>query len=336
MTWTPDHPETLGQPQPVAGWGRAPLDARRSTVEGWWPRILKYRAALALAGDGQLTVGLAQLYTRAALFAGDGGLEVVTDGGNRPPLDGLTIWTALGFSRPLDLAGVGGLTMTTTAKPTIPVPFAGVGALSIATQAQTTAALALSGDGGLTITPTIPTFDPVTAVITINGSYQIPWWANRLEVVVLGGGGGGCQGKLLQTGQGGTAGKFGTAIYTRGVNIPWSTTSLSCSVGARGPAASNASQPNPAGNGGASSVSGTGIATVTGAGGLGGANSGSVNGQGAGSVSLGGITYTGGDTAQGLLGQSSNAPGGAGIGGGVGNGAGGPGALGQIWIRAVQ
>lgn len=209
--------------------------------------------------------------------------------------------------------------------------FAGAGDLVMSRFERYAANAQFSAFGYLEIEGALPPVAPVTTTHTTVGAvtYSIPYWADTLDVVVLGAGGGGNNGTTLVTGQGGTAGQWAQKILTRGVDFPLTATSLTVTVGAGGAA--------NGGTGGASQVTGTGVVTMTANGGVGGGNSGQVQGKGSGNFTCNGIVYTGSsDTTGSTNNIPGNAPGGGGRGGNALGGAGGVGARGQVWIRAWQ
>jgi hypothetical protein len=173
-------------------------------------------------------------------------------------------------------------------------------------------------------------------------SYQIPEWAERLDVVIVGGGGGGEGGGLVVTGSGGSASTMVSRTLIRGVDIPYSTKFLAGVVGAGGVAgkgvqASFDLSDGWGGNnglaGGASTVVGTGLTTVQSAGGAGGLAQPQVAGQGVADLIFNGKTYPG-CGPENIPGNPGNHPGGGGAGGWPIFGNGGPGGDGQVWIRA--
>ncbi|AGK88219.1 minor tail protein [Mycobacterium phage WIVsmall] len=176
-----------------------------------------------------------------------------------------------------------------------------------------------------------PAMSPVTQQFTTAGAYtySIPAHAIYIDIILLGGGEGGENGRAaFQSGSGGQAGKFTTLKLQRGVDIPWSLMQISGTVGTAG--GSNG------GAGGGTTAIISGLGTYTGAGGNGQVSG--QNGQSAGSVTYNGVTYTGGNGGTGNGGAGS-APGGGGAGGNGGlfsGSSGGAGAVGRAWFRAYQ
>ncbi len=169
---------------------------------------------------------------------------------------------------------------------------------------------------------------PATTSYTTAGAftYTIPQWCTHIDILALGGGGGGQGGGWVLANQGGLGGLWAWTTIQRGVDIPWSTSSLSGTVGTAGNGSSTSASPSAGGAGGTTSVTIPGNATLTGSGGSGGngnatgisnqrggpargGNTGSENKD----VLLNGVTYTGG--AEQTSSANGNAPGGGGPGG---------------------
>jgi len=163
-------------------------------------------------------------------------------------------------------------------------------------------------------------------------TYDIPVWADYLDVVVLGGGGGGHGCGLLAWGDGGEGGDWNQVTLERGVDIPGTTTTLSVTVGGGG-----AGHAGNGSNGAASSASGTGWAGITGAGGAG-ATTATVDytGKGPGNNTFDGVIYYGGLTESGFMGADGNPAGGGGAGGTIIFMSGGDGAPGAVWVLAYE
>jgi hypothetical protein len=178
----------------------------------------------------------------------------------------------------------------------------------------------------------LPTQQEASAVFASPGNIQwtIPAAAHEIDYVLLGAGGGGDDGVLF-AGAGGTCGHWTAGTLVRGVDIPFATQALSGVVGAGGIHRVN---------GGATTLSGDGIATATADGGIWGANTIEVfgtptatsYGQGVDPQELNGIFYTGG-AVQTTFGADGN-PAGGGASGGFSFSPGGTGADGRLWLRA--
>lgn len=176
-------------------------------------------------------------------------------------------------------------------------------------------------------------------------TYNVPSWANYLDVAILGGGGGGRAGDPFGgNGEGGHGGGWATATLTRGAELATSATTAVVTVGGGGAGGTFNPASNPGSNGGASSIScaaeGGGTTNVIGAAGLGGtliSPSRDLTGQSPGNVTYNGITYYGGG-AQTVASSPGNAPGGGGSGGSSWNAGtpAGSGAGGVVWITARQ
>lgn len=187
-----------------------------------------------------------------------------------------------------------------------------------------------SGSGSIDLKTLMLDYLPMpseqTTTFTSTGpySYTIPWWATKVDIVLLGGGGGGDDGTTLTIGDGGGAGGWFGATVTRGTTMPWTTTSIAGQVGAGG--ARNE------GNGTTSTASATGMPSYTAAGGTGGAATNST-GISPGTYTFNTKAYKGG-AAQPGLGAAGYGPGGGGGGGAALNNWAGAGAAGAVWIRA--
>lgn len=179
---------------------------------------------------------------------------------------------------------------------------------------------------------------PVSASYTAPGtySYAIPVWCAYIELVGVGGGEGGDSGSgAFVAGAGGAGGVWNAITIQRGVDIPWTATSLTVVVGdggtggPAGPLNSDGAGGNPV----VWSYSGTTLLTCSG-----GDDGGSgQNGKSPGNYTYNGVLYTGG-AAQ-TSGSAGNPPGGGGRGGNGGFGvglAGGKGAPGAGYARARQ
>jgi len=207
--------------------------------------------------------------------------------------------------------------------------------VSVQTVAQATGAMPLPQHGP-------PPMAPITQQYTTAGNhtYNIPAHALRLDIVCLGGGAGGSGGAGgFGAGSGGNGGSWNAATLRRGVDIPWSTSSISITVGSGGAGGSGGVLGSDGQPGGASSAatSGWGISAAGGTtGGFGAGQAGKApNPQ---NYTYNGVTYNGG-AQQGSGGGAGNAPGGGGAGGNGGlisGSNGGAGAVGRVWVRAYQ
>ena len=188
-----------------------------------------------------------------------------------------------------------------------------------------------SGEGTLSVAAAFPANPPATTEYPLAGTYtyDIPYWCTFIDLILLGGGGGGANaiGGVIP-GAGGQAGFFATVTAKRGVDIPFTTTSIGIVVGPGGAAAVN---------GGSTTATATGMASQTALGGTQGAGTNGTTGASPGNKIFNGVTYAGG-AAQTTPGAAGNAPGGGG--GGANPLAGAPnagaGAHGAAWVVARQ
>lgn len=155
---------------------------------------------------------------------------------------------------------------------------------------------------------------------TTSGTYTVPSGYTDLDVIVLGAGGGPSN---FFANLGGAAGSFGTAHLLYGSTLPLTTTTLAVNIGTGA---------GPGGNGGDSTVSGTGVTTVTGSGGPTSASPIGAGGASPGTTTFDGQPYAGG--AASAAGAAGVAPGGGG--GSDGGTGGGTGARGQVWFLAYS
>ena len=170
--------------------------------------------------------------------------------------------------------------------------------------------------------------------------YEIPYWSERMDIVVIGGGGGGEGGGLNETGAGGNASSWTYSTVIRGVDIPWATTHVKGFVGGGGRGGRGVELFDwgdffggvDGENGAASYAVASGMTTISSTGGLGGEN-GFVTGEGIADLEFNTKTYPGCDT-QNIIAADGNHPGGGGSGGWMLVGRGGTGGNGQIWIRS--
>ncbi|ASW31354.1 hypothetical protein SEA_LOKK_9 [Mycobacterium phage Lokk] len=193
-----------------------------------------------------------------------------------------------------------------------------------------------------------PAYTETTQIFATVGSsvYDIPANCRFIDIVLLGGGGGGAGGNNANgDGQGGKPSVFVTRTLVRGIDIPWSVTQITVTVGAGGSAgAGGVGSGGPGGTTSVSTVTGFTLSSVGGTGGVG------INpfqgttpiGDGVLPVTFNGILYQGGASVGSAnpsgVGAAGNPPGG-GAGGGGGNiivqgNPGGAGGRGQAWIRA--
>ena len=185
-----------------------------------------------------------------------------------------------------------------------------------------------------------PPNSPALSTINSTGSYTIPRWCDYLDLIVLGAGGGGGGGNAILSGTGGNPGTFSSVTLQRGVDIAWTATSFSVTVGGGGGGGTGNFALGLAGTAGGSTTINWGGGTLSGngGGGGGGGNGGSRTGKavttgntnGNRDLALHGQTYVGGGTSNG----AGSAPGGGGYGGASSNGK--SGAAGRAWVRAYQ
>ena len=171
--------------------------------------------------------------------------------------------------------------------------------------------------------------------------YKIPTWAERLDIVCVGGGGGGEGGGLAVTGSGGSAASWTSRTIIRGVDIPWATAYIKGTVGAGGAGGRGVGDntitdlfggiDGQAGN--PTTAVASGMATLSSLGGIGGKNQSQVFGEGLADLAFNGKNYPGAGIAY-TPGSPGNHPGGGGAGGWPLIGRAGNGGDGQVWIRA--
>ncbi|QST90059.1 hypothetical protein PROPHIGD91-3_56 [Mycobacterium phage prophi91-3] len=201
------------------------------------------------------------------------------------------------------------------------------------------------GAFGLTVTPSIgmtaafPVMPPSTTAYAAAGTYTytIPYWCNKIDVVLVGGGkggGGGWAGGV--TGGGGNAGAWATITLVRGVDIPWTTSTITIIIPA---AAAGGTSGNKGANGGTVTASATGwTAGLSAVGGTADQFGTTQTGQSPGTQNFNTQPYPGG-AAQPSASGNGNAPGGGGAGGNGGifsGNTGGLGGVGGAWCRAYQ
>jgi hypothetical protein len=187
-------------------------------------------------------------------------------------------------------------------------------------------------DGEVPLASLLAGYTPAeqTAQFTTPGpwSYDIPYWATRVDVVLLGAGGAGANGSMSGNGIGALAGQFNVVTLVRGDNVPWTTRTITGTVGRGATTASGA--------GTASTAVAAGLLEArTAAGGAGAANGGSGRGIGPGTRTVNGKDYVGGTNTSATPGSNGIAPGGGGAGGSIYVKF-GVGANGSVWLRAYQ
>lgn len=190
-----------------------------------------------------------------------------------------------------------------------------------------------AGGGGDSATAVFSATAAVTTTFSTVGTstYTIPVWCSWLDVVLVAGGGGGKGAGWGLDGYGGKRGEWLTVRLVRGVDIPWTLTLLSITIGDGGAAGVGGASPGNGGNGSPTTATASGVGTLTAAGGAGGTQNGPSNrtGEAAGNTTFQGVTYTGGGT-------NSGVPGSGGQGGASFGGNGVKAARGQAWVRAGQ
>lgn len=180
--------------------------------------------------------------------------------------------------------------------------------------------------------------DPITVYMTENGSVPIPFWATSIEVIALGGGGGGKAGATGGFyGEGGSPGRWVTAVWVRGVDFTNDDTVIDFVRGAGG---AGGFFLNNGANGGSSTFTVHGTEkTCTAPGGAGGDTwrfGGKTLGIGAGNYTFNGETYIGGGD-QNVYSSGGCSPGGGGAGGNwLTLTPGGAGGVGAGWLRFIQ
>ncbi|ACE79935.1 hypothetical protein Pukovnik_8 [Mycobacterium phage Pukovnik] len=191
-----------------------------------------------------------------------------------------------------------------------------------------------------------PEFAEVRQQFTATGNYTFPIPAGCvfIDVILLGGGGGGQgMGNATAWGKGGEAGDWQIVTLRRGVDIPWTATTITGSVGVGGKAGDGGlylGNNGPGGPGGNTTAVITGLGTLTALGGAGGHERNlDTAGRSPGTQNVNGIDYVGGAEVNGIAGsQAGSPPGGGGQASRTSTGffgiAGGAGARGQAWYRA--
>ena len=328
MTWG-DSPEKIVR-QAVRAWGDSVTKSPTSDpVEGWFDRLLKFAVDQGLSAEGALAATIVPRATIEALFTANATMTAGVDAG-----DGLrgTMWE--GYLRDANLSALGSLSAAISARPNLYGQLSALGSLGgLMGLYSLNFPVAFAGAGSLGGTMGFPATAAVTTTYSAVGafSYQIPWWATHIDVILLGGGGAGRDGGGgFISYEGGYAGGWYTTTLQRGVDISWATTTITGSVGAAGA--------RSAGTGGNTTASATGWAGGTGSGGSGGSSVGTSAGRSPGNQTVDGQVYSGG-AAQSSSGSAGNAPGGGGgygAGGFISGSNAGNGAIGRAWLRAKQ
>jgi hypothetical protein len=174
---------------------------------------------------------------------------------------------------------------------------------------------------------------PTTSMLNVAGSYtiQIPPSCDTFDLVLVGAGGGGGAGGT-GNGVGGLAGSWRSRTFVRGIDVPWSTTQITGTIGAGGVAGVVSGVSAGAGGNTTATDASTQV-NLTANGGAGAGWTSNVNGQGPGNLTFAGNTYPGGQMAP--VGTPGKLAGGAG-GGGWPSQNGGVGAAGAVWLYAYQ
>ena len=199
----------------------------------------------------------------------------------------------------------------------------------------------LTGKGTLSANNVgFPPNGPTTTKITTLGpnTYDIPYWCTFIDLILVGGGGGGSY-SAFTNGVGGAGGQLVGQTFQRGNQIPWTTTTITVTVGSGGTAGTGSAGPNAGGPTKANWTGKPGTTPLTAGGGGAMASPMGQTGTGTspGSVTVNGTPYPGGPN-QTTTGAGGNAPGGGGAGG---SGlalevAGGAGAGGTAYVVARQ
>jgi hypothetical protein len=323
------------------GWGGSTLHPTPTPVTpGWFPAFVRY-----FQGDGSLTTTLVQQMLATAGFAGTGNLQVAISQLQNVRADfwssGTLVTDATGDKLPFD-----GLYMEWLARYLLAANFVSDGQLAMTIAQIQTLSTGFDGSGNLTSIMDYPTFAPSSVYYISNATYTIPYWCRYIDVIALGGGGGGSGGYGSYFngnggGQGTDVAKFGTYTLTRGSNLPWTTATLSVTVGTGGAGGSGGSTifdvPTPP-DGLPSGVSGIGLSFIGGAGGKGADKSVTRPRQGLspGNVTYNGIQYVGGGETTSSTAQVPGSGGYGGNGGFFSGSSGYAGGRGQVWLRARQ
>lgn len=308
-----------------------------------------YSLAGQFTGAGTLAADIRQIYARQAVLAGTGTMSADA----RVRLDRLAQLAVAGtlsvqllqqFGRAAGLAAVGTLAAQVSQAYTLGAALSGAGSLAAQVAQKYQLGAAFAGAGAMACTAAFPSMSPATQTFSSTGSatYNIPYWCRYIDVVFISGGSSGQTGNgaINTAGKGGNPGAWQGIRLERGVDIPWTATTLSLNVGSGGARPANSDNAGP--TAGANTVltyqnlAGQTI-TVTATGGSG-TQSGQ-NGGSPGNFTFQGIGYSGGNGGTGNAGAGAQ-PGGGGAGGNGGifgsRTQGGLGGNGQAWCRAYQ
>lgn len=304
----------------------------------------------ALIGSGQLSANMASLQGTLASFVGSGQMSAQAYAlYNRiTNLLGSGQLSAAAFEEylaSLGLVGGGALAALLMQIQNSAGGASGTGTMGALISQKYIINAGLFGDGQLGALMRFSTQAETTTVFNANGTFTIPWWCTHIDVVLLGGGGGGSSGNaVVGNGRGGLAAPWTNFTLVRGVDIPWSTTTLTVTRGNGGAGGGGGFTGEvPGAQGTSSTVTGTGVTTMTGVGGLGAPQAAVWNqgaGQGSGNQTYNTKSYTGGantpDSA--TVGTTPGGGGGRGNSGffGFPSGSGAAGGPGRVSIRAYQ
>lgn len=308
-----------------------------------------YSLTAQFAGAGALTADIRQTYTRQADMSGAGTMSADA----RVRLDRIAQLAASGtltvqllqqFLRPAGATATGTMAAQMSQAYALGAALTGVGTLAAQVAQKYQLSAPLAGVGTMACSAAFPAMSPATQTFSSTGSatYNIPYWCRYIDVVFISGGASGQTGNgaVNTAGKGGNSGQWQGVRLERGVDIPWTATTLTINVGAGGARPANSDNAGP--TAGANTVltyqnlAGQTV-TVTATGGSG-TQSGQ-NGGSPGNFTFQGVGYTGGNGGTGNAGAGAQ----PGAGGAGGNGGifgsrtqGGLGGNGQAWCRAYQ
>ena len=194
----------------------------------------------------------------------------------------------------------------------------------------------LAGEGSLSVTAAFPAnpATPTNYLAAGTYTYPIPYWCTYIDLFLLGAGGGGSV--SFANGNGGQGGSWQAKTLQRGVEIPWTTASISITVGLHGSGGLLVPATAPSSGGNTTATYATDTATTTTLTAIGGGGGANMNLDGASpnpvSQTLNGTTENGGGV-QTFPGAPGNPQGGGGAGGPI---TGGDGADGAAWVVARQ